>query len=80
MATVPDTVLAYIQKEILPDRRITYDTSLISLGTSSSLEMVAGKTYLEAHYRIRIPGELATPEAFDSVESITHLLAKLGVR
>ncbi|MCU0522444.1 MAG: phosphopantetheine-binding protein [Anaerolineae bacterium] len=80
MATVRDTVLAYIQKEILPGRRITYDTSLISLGFTNSLEMVAAKTYLEAHYRIRIPDEVATPEAFDTVESITRLLAKLGVR
>lgn len=80
MATVRDTVLEYVRTQIVPDRRITYETSLISLGFVNSLEMVAVKSYLEAHYRIRIPDEMATREAFDSVENITRLLARLGVR
>jgi len=80
MATVKETVLKYVQTEIVPDRRIAYETSLISLGFVNSLEMVAVKTYLEKQYGIRIPDELATREAFDSVESITRLLGKLGVR
>lgn len=80
MATVKDTVLEYIRKEILPDQRIGYDTPLITGLGANSLEMVRVKTYLEGHYKIRIPDEMATREAFDSVESITRLLAKLGVR
>ena len=80
MATVQDTVLEYIRREVVPDRRIAYDTSLISLGFVNSLQMVTVKTYLEKQYRIRIPDELATREAFDSVECITRLLGKLGVR
>ena len=80
MATVQDTVLEYVRREVIPDRRITYDTSLISLGFVNSLQMVTVKTYLEKQYGIRIPDELATREAFDSVESITRLLGKLGVR
>ena len=79
MATVKDTVLQYIRTEILPDRRIAYDTSLFSLG-ANSLEMVAVKSYLEKHYRIRIPDEMATVQAFDSVDNITRQLAKLGVQ
>lgn len=80
MATVKDTVLEYIRKEIVPDRRISYDTSLISLGFTNSLRMAGVKSFLETHYRIRIPDEMATAEAFDSVDSITRLLATLGVR
>jgi acyl carrier protein len=79
MATVKDKVLDYIRAEIVPDRRIAYDTSLYSLG-ANSLQMVAVKSYLEKQYRIRIPDEMATREAFDSVESIARLLAKLGVQ
>jgi acyl carrier protein len=42
--------------------------------------MVSVKSYLESRYRIKIPDELATREAFDSVDNITRLLSKLGVR
>lgn len=80
MATVRDTVLEYVRKEIVPDRRISCDTALISLGFTNSLKMVGVKSFLEAPYQIRIPDEMATAEAFDSVDSITRLLAKLGVR
>ena len=65
---------------MVPDRRISYDTGLISLGFVNSLVMAGVKTHLEKVYRIRIPDELATREAFDSVENITRLLGKLGVR
>lgn len=80
MATVKDTVLEYIGTEIFPNQRIGYDTPLITGLGANSLTMVSVKTYLEAHYRIRIPDEIATREAFDSVENITRLLASLGVR
>ena len=80
MATVKDTVLAYVRTEIFPNQRIGYDTPLITGLGANSLTMVGVKTYLESHYRIRIPDEMATREAFDSVENITRLLDKLGVR
>jgi acyl carrier protein len=80
MTTVRDTVLAYVRKEIFPDQRIEPDTPLITGLGANSLRMAEVKTYLEAHYRVRIPDEVATREAFDSVENITRLLAKLGVR
>jgi len=80
MATVQDTVLEYVRKEVYPDQRITYDTPLITGLGGNSLAMVAVKSYLEKQYRIRIPDEMATREAFDSVENITRLLGKLGVQ
>jgi acyl carrier protein len=80
MASVKDTVLDHIRSEILPGKRVEYDTRLITSGFVHSLDMVAVKSYLEAHYRIRIPDEMATPQAFDSVENIARLLGKLGVR
>lgn len=79
MATVQETVLEFVRSEVIADRRIAYDTSLYSLG-ANSLEMVAVKTRLEKHYGIRIPDEVATREAFESVDSISRLLARLGVR
>ena len=80
MADVRDTILDHIKSEILPSARIGYDTRLITSGFVNSLDMVRVKSYLEAHYRIKIPDEMATAQAFDSVESITRLLGKLGVR
>lgn len=80
MATVKDTVLAYIQTEIFPNQRVGYDTPLITGLGANSLTMAGVKTYLETHYRIRIPDEIATREAFDSVEKITRMLNTLGVR
>lgn len=80
MASVKDTVLSYIRSDILPGRPVEYDTPLITSGFVHSLEMVAVKSHLEAHYKIKIPDKMATPQAFDSVEKIAQLLDKLGVR
>jgi acyl carrier protein len=79
MATVQDTVFEHV-RAVVPDRRISYDTSLISLGFVNSLVMAGVKTSLEKHYRIQIPDDLATRDAFDSVDSITRLLGRLGIR
>jgi acyl carrier protein len=80
MASIKDTVLSYIRSEIVPGKPVQYETRLITNGWVNSLDMVAVKSYLEAHYKIRIPDEMATAQAFDSVDSITRLLGKLGVR
>ncbi|MFN2110528.1 MAG: hypothetical protein ACK2UI_12765 [Anaerolineae bacterium] len=80
MASVKDTVLNYIRTEVVPSKSVEYNTRLITNGWVNSLEMVAVKSYLEAHYRIQIPDRLATPEAFDSVDNIVSLLGRLGVR
>jgi acyl carrier protein len=42
--------------------------------------MAGVKTHLETLYRIRIPDEMATREAFDSVENVTRLPDKQRVR
>lgn len=80
MATVKDTVLAYLQTEIAPGKRVAFDTSLTSLGFGNSLVMAGIKSHLESHFGIRIPDEMATREALDSADSITRLLSRLGVR
>jgi acyl carrier protein len=80
MASVKDTVLNYVRSEIVPGRPVEYGTRLITNGWVNSLEMVAVKSYLENHYKIRIPDNMATAQAFDSVDSIVGLLGKLGVR
>jgi acyl carrier protein len=80
MASVKDTVLNYIRTEVVPSKSVEYNTRLITNGWVNSLEMVAVKSYLEAHYRIQIPDRLATRETFDSVDNIVSLLGRLGVR
>lgn len=80
MASVKDTVLDYVRSEIVPGKRVEYNSRLITSGWVNSLDMVAVKSHLEAHYKIRIPDEMATAQAFDSVENIARLLDKLGVR
>ena len=80
MASVKDAVLNYIRTEVVPSKSVEYNTRLITSGFVNSLEMVAVKSYLEAHYRIQIPDRIATPEAFDSVDNIVGLLGRLGVR
>ena len=80
MADVKDTIMDYLRSDVIRDQRIDYNTRLITAGLIGSLEMVSVKSYLESRYRIKIPDELATREAFDSVENITRLLSKLGVR
>jgi acyl carrier protein len=80
MASVKDTVLNYIRTEIAPGKSVEYNTRLITNGWVNSLDMVAVKSHLESHYKIRIPDRMATAEAFDSVENIVGLLGRLGVR
>ena len=80
MASVKDTILDYVRSEIVPGKRVEYNSRLITSGWVNSLDMVAVKSHLETHYKIRIPDEMATAQAFDSVENIARLLDKLGVR
>ncbi len=78
MADVKDVVLDYVKKEYLEDdsEEITYDTPLISGGIVDSFSMVSLKRFLENKYKIQIPDDKATPEAFDSVNKITALVAE----
>jgi len=65
-------VLDYVKREYLEDEDqvITVDTPLISGGIVDSFSMVSLKRFLENKYKISIPDDKATPEAFDSVNKI----------
>ena len=76
---IKDTVLQYVVQEYLEDIQecITCDTPLISGGFVDSFSMVSLKRFLEHHYQISIPNELASAEAFDSVTRIAALVHEL---
>ena len=52
------------------------DTPLISSGLVDSFSMVSLKRFLEMKYKISIPDEDASPEAFDSVNKIADLVTR----
>jgi acyl carrier protein len=76
MEDIKDLVLNYVIKEYMEDEDevITYDTPLISSGYVDSFSMVSLLVFLENKFKIKIPPEKATPEAFDSVNSIVALV------
>jgi acyl carrier protein len=69
-------VLDYVIEEYLEDEdeELAYDTPLISGGIVDSFSMVSLKRFLENKYQISIPDDRATPEAFDTVDSIVDLV------
>ena len=73
---IKDIVLKYVIAEYVEDEsdEITYSTPLISGGIVDSFSMVSLKRFLENKYKISIPDEKASPEAFDSVNKITDLI------
>jgi acyl carrier protein len=76
MSNMKDIVLKYVIDEYLddPDEELTYDSPLISGGIVDSFSMVSLKRFLEATYKISLPDDRATPEAFDTVNSIVTLV------
>jgi acyl carrier protein/D-alanine--poly(phosphoribitol) ligase subunit 2 len=76
MEDMKDLVLNYVKKEYLEegDDDISYDTPLISSGYVDSFSMVSLLVFLENKFKIKIPPEKATPEAFDTVNSIVALV------
>jgi len=76
MDEMKDVVLDYVIKEYMEDQddEITYDTALISGGYVDSFSMVSLKRFLETKYKISLPDDKATPEAFDSVNNIVKLV------
>lgn len=83
MSDLKDVILEYVQEEYLEedddDVEVTYDTPLISGGIVDSFSMVSLKRFLETKYNIQIPDAKATPEAFDTVNSIVSLMKEFGV-
>ncbi len=76
MEEMKDLILQYVIDEYLEDEdeEITYDTPLISGGYVDSFSMVSLKVFLENKFKISIPDDKATPEAFDSVNNIVVLV------
>ncbi len=77
MDEVGNAVRNYITREYVQegdDREITETTPLISGGIVDSFSMVSLLRFLEKKYSIHIPAEAATPEAFDTVQSIVALV------
>ena len=68
-------ILNYVVAEYMEaDDEINVDTPLISGGIVDSFSMVSLKRFLENKYKISIPDDKATPEAFDSVNKICVLV------
>jgi acyl carrier protein len=79
MADMKDTVLEYVINEYIDEddgTEVSYDTPLISSGVVDSFSMVSLKVFLEKKFSIKLPDEEATPEAFDTVNSIVRLVQK----
>ena len=74
-------ILDYVRREYLEDdddRPLTPSTRLISGGIVDSFSMVSLKRFLERKCDMKIPDADASPEAFDTVDSITALVERLA--
>ncbi len=74
-----ETILEYVIDEYVDeddDEEVACDTALISSGIVDSFSMVSLKVFLEKKYKIKLPDDEATPEAFDTVNSIIALVNK----
>jgi acyl carrier protein len=72
-------VLDYVVKEYLEGDDpppIDSKTRLITGGIVDSFSMVSLKRFLERKFEIRIPDADASPEAFDTVDSIVALVER----
>jgi acyl carrier protein len=75
MEDMKEIVRDYVVREYVEDdTEVTFDTPLISGGIVDSFSMVSLKRFLENKYKISIPDDKATPEAFDSVNKIVTLV------
>jgi acyl carrier protein len=83
MEEITKVVRDYIIREYLEEgdeREITASTPLISGGIVDSFSMVSLLRFLEKKYSIHIPDAAATPEAFDTVQSIAALVWRFQKR
>lgn len=75
------TILDYVRREYLEegdDRPLGLATPLITGGIVDSFSMVSLKRFLERKYTLSIPDADASPQAFDTVESIARLVERLA--
>jgi acyl carrier protein len=78
MDEMQQEILDFVRAEYLEDARpLTATTKLISSGIVDSFSMASLKVFLEQQYGLSIPDHRATPEAFDSAESIAQLVREL---
>jgi acyl carrier protein len=80
MDEITKLVRDYVIREYLEEgdeREITETTPLISGGIVDSFSMVSLKRFLEKKCNIQIPDACATPDAFDTVQSIVGLVHRL---
>lgn len=81
MDDLRQAILDYVRREYLEegdDRELTLTTRLISGGIVDSFSMVSLKRFLERKCELKIPDADASPEAFDTVESIAGLVERLS--
>jgi len=80
MDDLKQMIREYVVKEYLEDgddRDVANDTPLISGGIVDSFSMVSLKRFLERKCGIQIPDAQATPEVFDTVDSIVALVQRI---
>jgi acyl carrier protein len=78
MMDMQQEILEFVREEYLEDARaLTPQTKLISSGIVDSFSMASLKVFLEQKYGVAIPDNRATPEAFDTAESIAALVDEL---
>lgn len=79
MDELKQLILDYVKREYLEegdDRVITESSPLISGGIVDSFSMVSLKRFLERKFSVSIPDADASPQAFDSVDSIAALVTR----
>ena len=78
MEKLKGTILEYVIEEYLEDEDevLEFNSPLISGGIVDSFSMVSLKRFLETRYKISLPDDRATPEAFDTVEKIAELVTE----
>lgn len=75
------TILDYVKREYLEEgdeRPVRSDTPLITGGIVDSFSMVSLKRFLEKTYAVRIPDAEASPQAFNTVDSIAALVERFA--
>jgi acyl carrier protein len=79
MDEIKKMVIEYVKREYIEegdDREVKEDTPLITGGIVDSFSMVSLKRFLEKKYAIQIPDADASPEAFNTVNSIASLVER----
>jgi len=78
MEDLKGVILEYVIEEYLEDEdeELSFDSPLISGGIVDSFSMVSLKRFLETRYKINLPDDRATPEAFDTVDKIAVLVTE----